>query len=159
MTAQQPEQPGLAQQADELASELRQLNASVVALRDSQRRIRQVMAWLIVGLVCVLALSLVVAGVAVQANHASAQASEATDLAAQNKRAAKIACEEGNDARDAQVSLWNYILDLSARNPRLTAEQRNQIADLREYVAVSFAHRDCDSPNPTVLPPTATPTR
>jgi hypothetical protein len=160
MTAPEPERTALAQQADELARSVRQLNDSVVALRDSQRRVKQAVAWTIAGLVGVLLLSLIVAGVAVQANAASERASDAAGLANQNRQAAKVTCEAGNDARDAQVRLWTYVLDLSDDNPNLTAAQRKRIEDFRVYINTVFAHRDCSDPqNPTVLPPTTTPTR
>jgi hypothetical protein len=51
-------------------------------------------------------------------------------------------CQSSNDARAAQVQLWDYILSLPSPRPR-TNEQQRQLDQFRAYVNTVFAPRDC----------------
>src|SRR5881227_490674 len=108
---------------------------------------------LIWGLVASVILNLVVGAIAISA---SLQAKEATSAAHRNAENARITCEASNEARRLNSQLWTYVLDLSSRNPNLTAQQKKQIAAFRGYIATVYAPRDCNT-SPT-LPPTVSPT-
>jgi hypothetical protein len=53
-------------------------------------------------------------------------------------------CQAGNDTRAAQVSVWNYVLDLSAASAPQTPQQKARAEQFRTYVAKTFAARDCE---------------
>jgi hypothetical protein len=112
------------------------LSTEMRALRDYGHRNRRYIWGLTISLILDLALSIVVAFVAVQAN-------EASSLAAQNRTAQKTTCEASNQSRLVTTNLWNYVLDLSLKQPNLTPEKQKQISDFRAYMTDAYAQRDC----------------
>lgn len=154
--------PGLVAQANDLARGVDQLSASVDALAVSQRRVKHLIAGIVAVLALVLALTVVVIFVAGDAQRASQRAEAANSLAEKNAQAQKVTCESGNEARRVSRQLWNYVLDLSTKNPDrpLTAEQARRVRTFRAYLVTVYADRDCESGNPTPLPSTTpTPSR
>lgn len=67
------------------------------------------------------------------------EVSDATDRA---DRALRAGCEAGNDTRAGERDLWAFLLALPSPTPR-TAQQEQQVEDLRQFVQVTFAERDC----------------
>lgn len=139
--------------AERLDKSMSDLTGEMRSLRAYGQRNRRMIWALAASLAIDVLLSFMLGFVAIQASNASQKATEATSVAAQNKQNAKVTCEASNIARDAQVQLWTYVLDLSA--PTATSAQKKQIADLRTYIHIVFAHRDCDNPS---LPAIQTPT-
>lgn len=71
-------------------------------------------------------------------------AGNARDAADQNRQTQIASCESGNAARQVSANLWTYVLDTASKNPENQAEaRRKQIADFRQYMATSYAPRDC----------------
>lgn len=135
------------------------LGAELKATREYGHRNRHMIWALAISLMFDILMSVLFAFVAIQASNASDRATEATSAAAQNRQNARVSCIAGNEARAAQVNLWNYVLDLS-RRPNETPEQTKRIDDFRKYVHIVFAQRNCDRPDePAVQPPTPSLTR
>jgi hypothetical protein len=139
------------QAAERLEASMNDLAGEVRELRTYGQHNR-VMIW---SLVAAILIALVSAGFAVAA---SLQAKDATSQANRNAENAKITCEAGNESRRLQTQLWTYVLDQTATNPELTAQQKKQIAAFRGYIATVYAPRDCDN-SPTIPPGTVTPSR
>jgi hypothetical protein len=59
---------------------------------------------------------------------------------------ARTACLNANEARQANLSLWTYILDLSAANreEKPTPAEQQQIDEFKNWVGDLYAPRDCD---------------
>lgn len=113
------------------------LGQDIKALHSYGHRNRRMIWGLVVSLVLDIALSIVVAVVAVKA-------SETNSLAQQNRNAAVATCEAGNSVRAVSVQLWTYVLDLSQKVPSNTAPDRQkQINDFRNYMLAAYAPRDC----------------
>lgn len=126
--------------------------AAEVARQDAYGHRNRQLIW---GLVVSFLFSLAMGGVAISA---SLQAKEATSQSRRNAENAKISCITGNEGRRLQTQLWTYVLDVSSKNPNLTAYQKKQIAAFRGYIATVYAPRDCDTA-PTIPPGTVTPSR
>lgn len=123
--------------ADRLQDSMADLRADVATLQTYGQHNRRYIWGLIVSLVADLALSIVVAVFAVQAN-------EASSLANQNRQAQRTTCEAGNQARSVSVQLWNYVLDATAKEPQNeTPERKALIAKFRTYMESAYAQRDC----------------
>lgn len=61
-----------------------------------------------------------------------------------NEDNARISCQNGNDTREANLSLWTFIIEASlASNTDRTPQQLELIEDLRVWVTQIFAPRDC----------------
>lgn len=150
--------PDLATQAATLTNHVERLSTAVSALRADTRRLRAIVAGVIVALVLIVILGVILGFVAADAREASKRAEQANTAAERNAQAAKVTCESGNEARRVTRQMWTYVLDLSSKNPNLTAEQLRQIRTFRAYLATVYADRDCNSSSPTPLP-SATPTR
>lgn len=134
--------------AERLDASMERLADEVAAGRTYGRHNRQFI-W---ALVLSVLLSIGIGAVAVTA---SLQAKEATSQSRRNAENAKITCEAGNEGRRLQTQLWTYVLNVSSQNPKLTEQQKAQIAQFRQYIATVYAPRDCNA-TPT---PVATPTR
>lgn len=75
---------------------------------------------------------------------------------------AVIACENANESRAANLSLWTYVLDLSAasRDEVPTPAEQERLDDFRAWVTKLYAPRDCSDlskryeipPPPTLNP-------
>lgn len=52
-------------------------------------------------------------------------------------------CENANQSRTATLSLWTFILEVSAQNPDQTPAERQLLVDLGEWIGVLYAQRDC----------------
>lgn len=125
--------------ADRLQDSMTDLRAEITTLRTYGQRNRRYILGLVVSLALDLALSIVVAVFAVQAN-------EASSLANQNRQAQRTACEAGNQARGVSVQLWNYVLDATSREPQNeTPERKALIAKFRTYMESAYAQRDCSA--------------
>lgn len=137
--------------AERLEGAMNELAGEVNSLSQYGHRNRA-MIW---GLVALFILNI---GLGVVAVTASLQAREASSQSKRNADNARITCETGNEGRRLQTQLWTYVLDVSSKNPNLTAYQKKQIAAFRGYIATVYAPRDCDN-SPTIPPGTVTPTR
>lgn len=150
----------LAEQAGALATAVTQLNTDmsdqVRRLGEVVRRDRRMTKLLIISVILDVILSLGMGYVAITATRADSQAHT-------NSTNAKITCEVGNQARAAQINLWEYILNLSANSPQTpppTAAQKHAQEELirkfRIYLLQVFAPRDCEDlskVNPVPTPP------
>lgn len=132
------------QAAASLERSMDSLGNQIHALTKYGRQSRRLIWSLAASLLLDLVLSVIVWVVAVQANHASDLAAEATSVANQNHQAQVTTCVASNEARAATVQLWNYVLDLSTKN-ELGADKHKQIDDFRVYVNTTFAQRDCNT--------------
>lgn len=112
------------------------LTDQIHALRTYSQRSRRLIWGLVVSLLLDVLLSVAVAVIAVQAN-------EATSTANQNRQTQIATCEAGNQSRALQLQLWTYVLDLSAQSPRDYPGKDQQLAQFRDYIARTFAPRDC----------------
>lgn len=121
--------------AQALTGALNELTGQLAATVRYGHRNRHLIVGLAVSLVVDVALTVALAVVAVQAR-------DATDAAARVHDRQVATCESGNDARAAQIQLWNYLLSVPPVRP-LTAEQKQQITQFRAYVHRVFAARDC----------------
>lgn len=139
------------------------LEQSVVGLRNDIASLRTYgvhnrrLIWtLAASLALDVILTIAVSLLAFQAVSTSDKASSASSLASRNAEAQAITCRAGNEAREAQVRLWNYVLDLSTQNNNPTPRQIEQMKQFRQYITGVFAPRDCNSPSPTVVTPSPT---
>lgn len=141
----------------QLAAEAATLNEELHRLTErlnlSQQQVRR-MRWLTVLTAALAVLAIVGGVVSIQLWHNVHEAAHATQLAqVQN-------CRNNNEAREANLKLWGFILDASEQAPGRTAQQRAQIKRLRAWVALLYAPRDCKDltktypiPDPPVLKP------
>ena len=61
---------------------------------------------------------------------------------ANSAKAAQLAlCQAGNEARNQQIGLWDYIIGIS-RKPE-TVQQKKNIEAFEQHLNVIFAPRDC----------------
>lgn len=140
MTHPEPDPRDTLRAAAALEGTMAGLRGEMAALRHSSKRNRNWIVGLAVSLVLDIVLSVVVAVVAVQASQAS-------DLAHQNRQAQIATCDAGNQARSVSVSLWNYVLDLSSKSPEnQTPQRKEQIEQFRAYMKNAYAQRDCTQP-------------
>jgi hypothetical protein len=151
--------PGLVAQAEQLSGNVSALAAEVGALRTSNRHMRQIVGAIAAVLALVVLVAVVLVFVAADAREASRRAEAANSLSERNAQAQKVSCESGNEARRVNRQLWTYVLDLSSKNPNLTAEQHRQIRTFRGYLVTVYADRDCNSDHPTPLPSPPSPSR
>jgi hypothetical protein len=138
-----PAHPDPIQAADSLEKAMKSLGSQIEGLKAYGERNRILIQVAVAGLV-LLALLLGGLGlVAWQAHTASDKATAATSATAQNEQAQRASCEAGNQARQVQIQLWTYILDLAQRSTQQTPAQRQQLDQFRTYLRTTFASRDC----------------
>ena len=121
---------------DNLAKDLSR-QAAEVSRQDVYGRQNRHLIW---GLIVSAALNLLIGGIAI---YASLEARSATSQAERNRQSAIVSCEAGNESRRLGEQLWTYVLDLSEKNPKLTPQQKKQIAQFRGYIKTVYAPRDC----------------
>lgn len=121
--------------AQALTSSLDALSGELEAANRFGRRNRRMIWWLAVSLLLDVVLTVVVAVVAVEVNHAS-------DKAAQVHSQQVATCLSTNEGRKLNVQLWDYVLSIPPSRPR-TEEQDKRIADFRVFLHKTFAPRDC----------------
>ena len=122
--------------AADLQDSMGELAGEMRALRNLGLRNHRYIVGLVISLVLDVVLSIVVAFVAVEAKDAGS-------LANQNHAAQKATCESANQSRAVTTNLWNYILDISSKQPSLPPEKKKQIDDIRAYMTNAYAQRDC----------------
>lgn len=129
----------LTEAAVELVGQIQQLRADsgeqLVTLARRSSRDRKMIYTLAASLVLdvMLTAALLMVGI---------RATDAGDRADQVHAQQQATCQNSNEARQAQVQLWDYILSLPAPEPR-TDEQERQLVKFRAYVHRVFAPRDC----------------
>lgn len=132
-----PERRATLEAAERLEESMTSLTVEMRHLREYGRRNRHYIWGLTISIVLDIALSIVVAFVAVQASNASS-------LANQNRQSQITTCEAGNQARAVTVQLWTYVLDLSAQQPEnQSPDKRAKVEQFRTYMRNSYAPRDC----------------
>jgi hypothetical protein len=120
---------------DGLAQQVGVLNAQVDAQESYGHRNRRMIWGLVAALFLIAVLTVAVAMVAVQADHASGKATQV--------RTQQIsACVSSNEVRANNKRLWDYLFSLPPTKPR-TTEQDTQIQNFRAFVNKTFAPRDC----------------
>lgn len=141
----------------DLTTQVETFNEQVAQLKKQRRRDRAKIVALAISVVLDVILSVVVTWFAVQADNASNEAKQASSAASLNAVNQKATCISSNEARATQTKLWNYVLDVSSRNPERQTDPA-VVEQFREFIRVSFAQRDCDNPirNTTTLPPVPT---
>lgn len=113
------------------------LGQDIKTLHSYGHRNRRMIWGLAVSLVLDIALSIVVAVVAVKA-------SQTNSLAQQNRVASVATCVSGNQARAVSMQLWTYVLDISQKSPTTASpDKQKQIQDFRAYMLAAYAPRDC----------------
>lgn len=126
----------------DVRDELRRLNAD-------GRRSRHLIWWLAVSLALDIALTVVVAVLAVEAHDAAATAQGARQYAAAVHSSQIGACRIGNTLRAKEVQLWSHLASLSSPPPHSTKAQRavqaRRIAALLAYVRRTFVQLDCQA--------------
>lgn len=130
-------------------------------LRSSRKDHRmwkpQLPRFTVLHLLIMVTLANAVLGVLLITTRVSAERLERENLAN-----AVVNCENANESRAANLSLWNFVLDLSAANREeepSPAEQK-RLDDFRAWVTALFAARDCSDlsrvyeipPPPTLTP-------
>ena len=123
--------------ATRLQESMEDLRTDLQAVRSYGERNRRFIWGLIVSIALDVALSIVVAVVAIAVSNTN-------DVAAQNRDAQIASCNAGNETRAVSRQLWNYVLDLSSQG-NLTPEKRAQIDKFRAYMEAAYAPRDCST--------------
>lgn len=140
---------------EELTTKVEELSGHLTVSRDQADRIqRQVnrvdsLSRAVLGIALLALLGVFLTGLALV---------RAQGISDDNKDNAIINCQNANQSRAGNLSLWNFILDKSAEaNPNQTPEQRQVAMDLRDWVAKLYAQRDCsDLSRKYELPPPPT---
>lgn len=134
-----PSMESLEQKADQLIDLVTDLdgrlavsNATLRQLQKSDQRTRRFIHLASASMVLIFVLFLAVGGLALSAKNASDSA----------QRAIREGCEVGNDARKAQIVLWDYIINIS---PAATPDDQTRIDNLKTFIKTTFAPRDCNS--------------
>lgn len=107
-----------------------------VLVRDAAKRKRQVRL-LAASLVFDLLLTVGLATISLKTN-------ETAHLAQSNRDAVLANCETSNDSRKNNRALWDFAFALTPTQPP-TEEQKAQTALFKEFVAKTFAERDCQA--------------
>lgn len=108
---------------------------SIDALIVSSKRNRRLINWVIVSIVFDVMLTMVVVFSVAKTNQNSIRLEQTHNILVSN-------CEIGNDFRNTEKSLWNYILSLPPDNEP-TADQQKKIDAFKVYLDKAFAQRDC----------------
>lgn len=108
----------------------------VKALVSTGKTNRKIIRWLAFSVALDIGLSISLIFLALGAQRTAATADSA-------QTQARLQCKAGNEARAAQLQLWDYILSMS---PGKTRKQKQQAVQFRKYVARVFAQRDCSNP-------------
>lgn len=74
----------------------------------------------------------------------SIKTSDVAHLAQSNREAVFANCQTSNDSRHNNRILWDYLLALPPEQPQ-SDQQKLQIAKFKEFVATTFAERDCQA--------------
>lgn len=123
--------------ANRLDASMTELKAEIRDLHVYGRRNRHLIWGLAASLVFDLLLSVALFLTFILAGNAQ-------DAAERNRQTQVASCESSNAARQVSANLWTYVLDTAAKEPEnQTDARRKQIADFREYMATSYAPRDC----------------
>lgn len=117
----------------DLDSRLEASNEALLKLQKSDERTRRFKRFASVSLMLSLLLFIAVGSVALNAKSASENAQQAL----------REGCEIGNDARAAQIVLWDYIINFAP--PPTTPEAQTRIDNLKTFIKTTFAPRDCNS--------------
>jgi hypothetical protein len=130
---QQAQDPVATAQA--LTASLNGLRAGLDEANRFGRRNRHMIWWLIASLVLAAVALVAVGAVAIQAHDATSAAARVHDQQV-------ATCRAGNDARRAQIQLWDYLLSVPPPSPP-PEEQRKRLDQFRGFVHQVFAPRDC----------------
>lgn len=125
----------LAANAD-LADAVKGLSTQVEKLAGEGTRTRRGLYGSFVGIVIMVALFVWSLFIYKHADDAQTTADHVQDYQV-------VTCASGNDFRAAERDLWNFILKLTAANPKQTAAEKAQAAKFKAYVEAKFAARDC----------------
>lgn len=107
-------------------------NTALKVLQESDQRTRKFIRIASGSLAGIFLLFIAVGVLALSAKHTGDDA----------QRALREGCEVGNEARRNQIVLWDYIITIS---PPATAEDQTRIDNLKAFIKVTFAPRDCSS--------------
>lgn len=152
-----PDRENVLAAASSLEHSMSDLGADIKSLREYGQRSRHWIWALAVSLTLDVVLSVFLGFVAVQANHASNKATDATSAAHVNRQTQVTTCEATNQARAVSTQLWTYVIGVvTANNTQLTAAQRAQLVMLRTHIRTAYAPRDCspDALSKSTAPPT-----
>jgi len=120
-----------------LNESMENLGGEMRALRTYGKQNRHYIWALAVSLLLDVVLTVVVVIVA-------GQARDANNLATANRNSQIETCNSSNVARQTSRELWNYILDVAAKQPENeTPDRKRQLADFRAYMEKTYAPRDC----------------
>jgi hypothetical protein len=125
--------------AQGLTDALRRMTIELRQVQAYGQRSRRIIAWLSASLVLDVALTVVVALFAGQANHATDQAASTLT---QLHKAQISACQLGNQSRTQEVTLWDHIA-AAGTTSRTPAKIRREDAALLAYIRRIFAPRNC----------------
>lgn len=117
----------------DLDSRLKASNKALLVLQESDKRTRRFKRFASATLIFTFLLFIAVGSLALSAKNTSNNA----------QRALRQGCEVGNDARAAQIVLWDYIISLTP--PPTTPEAKTRIENLKSFIKTTFAARDCDN--------------
>jgi hypothetical protein len=143
--------------AHRLEISVNKLRDEINNLRVYGQRSRRLIIGLAVSIVLDVLLSAAVGLLAIQAVSTSNRANEANSLASRNAQNQLITCQAGNESRAAQVQLWNYVLDLAARNPNQSPDQVERLKQFRAYLTTALGPRDCTARTPSAVSLSAPP--
>lgn len=120
---------------DGMSERLEAVSARLDEQGQYGRRNRRLIRWLVLSLALDALLTGAFAFGAVKVNEANTRT-----VQVHNQQVAT--CQSGNEARQLNVKLWDYVLSAAASRP-LTAERKKQIDDFKAFVHTTFAPRDC----------------
>lgn len=133
------EDHNLEQRDDELNRQMAEHPAEEsirVLVKDAQRSKRR-MRILTVSVILDILLTIGLATV-------SFKTSEVAHLAQSNKDAVIANCQTANESRRNNKALWDFAFTLTPDQPP-TPEQNERTAKFKEFVAKTFAQRDCQA--------------
>lgn len=136
-----PEQghAGIVATAQGLTDALERMTGELQQVQVYGRRSRRIIVTLAISLILDVAVTIVVAIFAGQANSASTQASATLT---QLHRTQIAACRIGNQGRAQEVALWEHIAAVGTTR-KTPAKARREDRALLAYIRKIFAPRDC----------------
>jgi hypothetical protein len=131
--------------AEDLTAAMDRLGIDIHGLDRAGKRNRRLIFAVAASVVLDVALTVVLGFTAIKANDAAVSAASATASNVVNEQATRIACVATNEARAASVQLWKAVVDAMAKADPSPGNDK-VIAELRAYITVGFAPRDCGTP-------------
>lgn len=125
--------------ATNLLSERVAILTEATQVGKQQSKVNRNVVWALLGLLFFIA---AVGGF--EQHRISIAVDQNTATANQQAEDAKQQCKNDNDQRAANLALWQFVLDVSAR-PDQTDEEKAQVSAIRTWIVALYAPHDCDN--------------